>query len=233
MAERSLIRSATPQATAEPISPSRDERLVTEDPEVLAWNNCHPEDLWIFDKLLLSKKFNYLCGPGSVPVPTANFYIVRPVINLYGMGVGAEIKWLTPTDSAAVPPGYFWCEEFKGRHLSIDYDHGGVQLNCVEGIRRVNSPLYKFSQWKIVNLAVEFPEVLKTLVGTYEFYNVEIIGDKIIEVHLRQNHDPIQNDLQVCWEKDKKHESLRFLPQHEDADGYLPEKRLGFYTSKR
>ncbi len=27
-----------------------------EDPEVRAWKNCHPNDLWIFDKLLLSKK---------------------------------------------------------------------------------------------------------------------------------------------------------------------------------
>ena len=64
------------------------------------------------------------------------------------------------------------------------------------------------------------------------FVIVEIIGDKIIEVHLRQNHDPIQNDLRVCWEKDKKHENLRLLLNHEDAGGYLPAKRLGFYISK-
>ena len=63
-----------------------------------------------------------------------------------------------------------------------------------------------------------------------EFYNVETIGDKIIiGVHLRQNHDAIQNDLRVCWEKDKKHENLTFLLHHEDADGYLPDKRPGFY----
>ena len=154
-------------------------------------------------------------------------------MNLYGMGVGAEVKWLTPADSTAVPPGYFWCEEFKGRHLSIDYDQNGVQLNCVEGFRRPNAPLYKFSQWKVVNQIREFPDVLKNLAGTYEFYNVEMIGDKVIEVHLRKNDDPIQNDLRVCWEKDEKHENLGLLPHHEDADGYLPEKRLGFYISKR
>ena len=79
----------------------------------------------------------------------------------------------------------------------------------------------------------EFPDILKNLVGTYEFFNVEMIGDKIIEVHLRQNHDPIQSDVRVCWEKDKKHKNLRLLPDHEDADGYLPEKRLGFYLSTR
>ena len=65
---------------------------MTEDPEVRAWKNCHPADLWIFDKLLLSRKFNYLCGAGCVPVPQADLYVVRPVMNLYGMGVGAEVK---------------------------------------------------------------------------------------------------------------------------------------------
>jgi hypothetical protein len=59
-----------------------------------------------------------------------------------------------------------------------------------------------------------------------------MIGDKIIEVHLRQNHDPIQNDVTVCWEKDKRDETLRLLRRYEDADGYLPEKRIGFYISK-
>ncbi len=28
--------------------------------------------------------------------------VVRPVMNLYGMGAGAEVKWLTPADSTAV-----------------------------------------------------------------------------------------------------------------------------------
>jgi hypothetical protein len=218
---------------AEPtlIRPLCDDPLAIEDPEVLAWNNCHSDDLWIFDKLLLSKKFNYLCGPGCVPVPAANFYIVRPVMNLYGMGAGAERKWLTPADSAAVPPGYFWCEEFSGRHLSVDYDRNGVQLNCVEGFRRANAPLYKFSEWKVVHQIIQFPEVLKSLAGSYNFYNVETIDDKIIEVHLRHNQDPIDHNLQVCWENDQPRENLRFLPYHEDADGYLPEKRLGFYVA--
>jgi hypothetical protein len=208
------------------------EIIMTEDPEVRAWNNCHPDDLWIFDKLLLSKKFTYSCGPGCVPVPAAGFYVVRPVMNLYGMGAGAEVKWLTPEDSSAVPPGYFWCEEFKGRHLSIDYDRNGVQLSCVEGLRRSNEPLYRFSEWRVVDDLREFPSIMKNLAGTYEFYNVEMIGDKIIEIHLRQNHDPIENDFEVCWENDNRRQNLTLLVNREDADGYLPEKRLGFYISK-
>jgi len=46
-------------------------------------------------------------------------------------------------------------------------------------------------------------------------------------------NDPDIYASEAAKEKDKKHDNLRWLPHHEDADGYLPEKRLGFYISKR
>ena len=60
-----------------------------------------------------------------------------------------------------------------------------------------------------------------------------MIGDKIIEVHLRQTHDPIENDLKVHGENDGRRQNLTLLVNREDADGYLTEKRLGFYLSKQ
>ena len=41
-----------------------------------AWVKCHPDDLWIFDKLILAKKLGYLCGPADVAVPESDNYIV-------------------------------------------------------------------------------------------------------------------------------------------------------------
>jgi cell surface protein SprA len=38
-------------------------------PEMRAWNMCLPEDLWIFDKLIVAKKAGHLCGPRGIPVP--------------------------------------------------------------------------------------------------------------------------------------------------------------------
>jgi hypothetical protein len=37
-----------------------------------------------------------------------------------------------------------------------------------------------------------------------------------------------KNDVTVCWEKDQRDETLRLLLNYEDADGYLPERRIGF-----
>ena len=59
-----------------------------------AWVKCHPDDLWIFDKLILAKKLGYLCGPADVAVPKSDNYIVRPCVNLAGMGIGAELRFL-------------------------------------------------------------------------------------------------------------------------------------------
>ena len=50
-----------------------------------AWLSCHPEDRWLFDKLLLSSHLGYLCGPCGVGVPRDGEYIVRPI--LYGYPV--------------------------------------------------------------------------------------------------------------------------------------------------
>ena len=54
-----------------------------------AWLSCDVADLWIFDKLILSRKLDYICGPVDVDVPSPGNYIVRPCVNLAGMSRGA------------------------------------------------------------------------------------------------------------------------------------------------
>ena len=63
--------------------------------EDTAWTNTDIEDLWIYDKLILSKKMGYVCGPTGVDVPEDGFYIVRPVTNIVGLGIGAYEQYLT------------------------------------------------------------------------------------------------------------------------------------------
>jgi len=86
------------------------------DSDSEAWLNINHADLWIFDKLLLSKRLGYICGPTGVDVPAPGTYIVRPCTNLLGMGIGARFVDLVDcTDH--LPPGYFWCEVLQS-HLS-------------------------------------------------------------------------------------------------------------------
>ena len=157
------------------------------------WNKCHVDDLWIFDKLILAKKLDYVCGPHGVSVPQKNNYIIRPCVNLMSMGRGAFFKELSPSMNDEIPEGHFWCEIFKGRHLSIDYENG-EQILCVEGFRNVNNPIWKWDKWVRTTDEVRFPNILKNLKGKYKYSNIEMIDGKIIEIHLRLNSDWVEMD---------------------------------------
>lgn len=154
--------------------------------EDTVWKTIDPNDIWVLDKLILSRKLGYVSGPIGLNVPTPGYYIVRPCVNMLGLGLGAERVWLEQ-ETMHLPLGYFWCEWFEGRHLSIDY-HWGEQVLAVEGFKESDT----FTHWKIwqrVDDAVPLPSILKEFATKHEYINCEFIGDKLIEVHFRRNED--------------------------------------------
>ena len=187
------------------------------------WPTGPWQDLWLFDKLILARRLGYECGPAGVRVPKPDWYIVRPVTNLLGMGRGAEVLWIEASTDH-LPPGYFWSERFVGRHISVDY-HYGSQVLAVEGFRREGDPLWKFSRWERVEDIYELP--LEELRG-YEYSNVEFIGSRVIEVHLRGNPDfQYDNSWAIpVWASEELDESRRFIV----AADY---KRIGFYVNDK
>jgi len=165
-----------------------------------AWKTCDPEDLWIFDKLILAKKLGYVCGPAGVFVPKPSQYVIRPITNVLGMGIAAYTMSLQK-ETDMVAPGYFWCEMFRGRHLSVDYINQ-EQVLCVEGIRDHAAELYRWALWKRVDDVVPYPEILHSLKQTYQHINCEFVDGKLIEVHLRLNPDFTDDVdlLRVVWD---------------------------------
>lgn len=157
--------------------------------DVDVFDSIAPDDLWCVDKLILSKKLGYVCGPAGV-VPPPGKYIVRPIMNLRMMSVGARIQCL---DSDSISDGYFWCELFTGRHLSFDF-HWGKQTLAVEGFRTDPDRLDRFSHWTRIDQDFKLPEILQTVADRYEWFNVEVIGDRVIEVHFRYNDDFANHD---------------------------------------
>lgn len=155
-------------------------------PEEQVWQDVNPNDMWVLDKLILSRKLGYRCGPTGTPVPYPDHYIVRPCINPCGLGLGAQILFIDySTDD--LPPGHFWCEIFKGRHLSVDY-HKGLQVLCVEGFKHEDT-LTRWDRWERVSDYVTRPKLLLPIMKKYEWVNCEFIGGKLIEAHLRKNVD--------------------------------------------
>jgi hypothetical protein len=185
------------------------------------WNAIHNDDLWIYNKLQLSRVLGYTCGPIGVAVPKPDFYVVRPSINFLGMGRFAEIKWIDKSTEDLYPSD-FWCEIFKGEHLSVDFYNQESKL-VVRGIRDADAPLYKWKRWEKIDKKIEFPSILKKLKGNYDWINCEFIDNNLIEVHVRQNSDfRYNNNVAIpIWDD-----------EYVKNDNYVRDsdyKRRGFY----
>ena len=161
------------------------------DPDV--WSYIPTQLLWVCDKLILARTLGYLCGPAGVPVPKPALYVVRPCVNFEMMSKGASLQHLDP-DNSNIPTGYFWCEQFAGRHLSFDYRYG-QQVLAVEGFRG-DSRLDRFSRWLKVGDQFTLPPILQSVADNVEWFNVEVIGDRVIEAHFRYNDDFADPDVE-------------------------------------
>jgi hypothetical protein len=193
------------------------------------WNHIHSEDLWVYNKLFLSRRLGYLCGPAGTTVPKPDFYIVRPSFNLFGMSRLARIEWIEKrTDD--MHPSEFWCQIFKGDHISVDY-HNQKQDLCVLGTRGKESQIYKWDKWEKINKNIIFPDILKNLNKHYEWINCEFIGRNLIEVQFRRNPNfrynnkvaiPVWNDNKK--DLNKKYKDYQFIEDISyDRIGFLIE----------
>lgn len=153
--------------------------------EDIVWKNIDPDHIWVMDKLILSRKLGYTCGPTGQDVPTPGYYIVRPCVNMLGLGLGTEVVYLEK-ETNHLPLGFFWCEIFTGDHLSIDYNYGTPVLS-VKGIKPVDT-FTKWSEWIKVDTYIKLPDILQAF-KSYEWLNCEFVGGKLIEVHFRHNQD--------------------------------------------
>lgn len=173
--------------------------MIQDTAEDLVWKTIDPDDIWVLDKLILSRKLGYTCGPVGLDVPTPEYYIVRPCVNMLGLGLGAERVWIEK-DTTDLPIGYFWCEWFEGRHLSIDYLYG-LQKLCVEGYKS-NYTFTQWNEWRRTDDQITLPELLKPFANKYQWINCEFIDGKLIEVHFRNNEDFVDdiNHFIPVWE---------------------------------
>lgn len=188
------------------------------------WNAIHQEDLWIYNKLQLSRVLGYTCGPVGSKVPKPNFYVVRPAINFLGMGRFAEILWIEESTDDLYPSN-FWCEVFTGEHLSVDFYQEEPKL-VVKGHKNHDSPLYKWEKWEKIDKSVEFPSILKNLKGKYEWINCEFIDGRLIEVHIRRNPNfRYGNSVAIPVWEDDVNENLIDFSFIDDSSHH----RRGFY----
>lgn len=199
--------------------------------DVDVWKVIKPEHLWVYNKLQIAKMQDLVCGPAGVSVPVKNEYIIRPMMNFSGMSIGAKIQEID-LGYNSIEPGMFWCEVLKGIQKSTTYLHG-TPTSTYLAVRDPGNDLYKFTKWIKCNNHPVFPKFLWTLLHEYSTINVEFIGNKVIEVHLRGSPDPQYDELIPVWKSDNldltKH-GYEFVEYYDDGDGYLEDPRLGFFV---
>lgn len=156
-----------------------------------AYKLAPPKFRWVYNKLTVAELQGLKCGPHAI-VPDEQFPIFsKPLMSLWGMGTDARVIETPEEYWQNITPGHMWCTLLSGKHYSTD-------IAVVEGkpvwfshSLGVPGPRHTFDYWE-VNIATE-DYVQANLVAFVEAHmsdytgmlNVETIGGKIIEVHLR------------------------------------------------
>ena len=199
----------------------------------------YPHHSWIFNKLELSLQLGYNCGPAGVPVKTSGEYIIRPIYNLNGMGINARFEYIEADVFHPIDPGQFWCEIFKGDHISVDYiwedEDTLVPVHASQGYNHSDN-LTEFYRWrKIAPPNFKLPKLISDF-DDVEHLNIEFIYGNIIEIHLRHGADFPDGATEIVpvWKNNQQeladqYTDWKYTADYEDCDGYLDNPRMGFY----
>ncbi len=150
----------------------------------------YPEHRWIYNKLLVCDSQGVAGAPHGVPPPAFPIFS-KPIYNMHGMGVGGRIVESEAELAANIHAGHMWMALAEGEHVSSDVVVIGGEAQWWR--HTVGKPLGEgvFDYWTV--LAEERPALedycgawlRKNLKGYSGAVNLETIGGKIIEVHLR------------------------------------------------
>jgi len=161
--------------------------IPTEDSDAWTWNPAHR---WLYDKLAIALSQNLAAAPHGVAPPRYPVFS-KPIYNLKGMGVGSRTLRSADEYLAAYQPGHFWMTLLTGDHVSSD-------VAIVDGIPRwwrhaigVASGAGTFDHWEV--RAQPEPVIedgcdawcRSRLAGYTGMLNLETIGGRIIEAHMR------------------------------------------------
>ncbi len=160
--------------------------------DAAAWR-LNPRHRRVYDKLSLALDAGLLaapCGvdPADFGIAGDTLLFVKPITNLAGMGLDARCA---RADAIPMAPGNFWCERLTGTHTSSDClvrDGAAIWFahTRASAEKDAERPVY----WQI---GADLPDeeawlrrwVSENLVGYTGLCNLELIGGRPIEGHLR------------------------------------------------
>ena len=159
---------------------------------VIPTNDFHAYDFYktcnhLYDKTFIANTQNIIHGDNKT-LPTNFPVIVRPIINLCGMGKGAYFS-NTIDEIKEMSEECFWSEILTGDHISVDIFYNNSTIQGIIAFLGVPDNLFKFQHWEYLKEYVLPESIIKWIHEHLKDYNgvfnIEIIGSKIIECHLR------------------------------------------------
>ena len=126
-----------------------------------------------------------------MPIKPKNYpVILKPIINLYGMGLNTKLLKNVQDFDNNWQSNNFWMKFLRGKHLSWDLVilNGNIQFHtCFIGFKDKNI-IGKFDYWESINK--KLPKIIKKFIKEkLDNYtgclNIETINNNMIEVHLR------------------------------------------------
>ena len=165
-----------------------DVRIPTEDFDAYEWN---PAYRWVYNKLLVAESQGLLCAPHGVT--PRNFPVFsKPIINLRGMGASSRTIASLADYERHETAGHFWMTLLVGEHVSSDIAITNGTAVWFRHAQGIPAGAGTFDYWTIRGRGRDpdskrtappgLPAILRATPG---WSNLETIGGRIIEVHLR------------------------------------------------
>ena len=164
-----------------------DVDIPIDDGDAYRW---HPLHRWVYNKLLVAESQGLACAPHGV-APTRYPVFSKPIFNLEGMGVGSRLLRDAREYEAHSTPGHLWMEWLEGEHVSTDAAVIGGGVHWMRHALGHTLPGGTFDHWIIeasprdAHAAYCTDWITRHLAGYTGMVNLETIGGRIIEAHLR------------------------------------------------
>jgi hypothetical protein len=164
-----------------------DVHIPTDDMDGYKFN---PRHRWIYNRLLVARSQGLDCGLDDAPPPRYPVFC-KPITNLKGMGAGTSVLENEREFRANCRPGDFWMKLLTGEHVSSDWAVVRGETAWCRHTRGIPGVAGTFDYWIIEahprrGLERYCREWIRTNLSDYTgMVNIETIGGRIIEAHLR------------------------------------------------
>ncbi len=165
----------------------KDVEVPTEESDAY---RLYPKHRWVFNKLLVAESQGLACGLHGLD-PLTYPVFSKPVYNMRGMGTGSRVLRTPAEYQRYLRPGHIWMQLLEGEHVSTDVAVVRGKARWWRHVVGLALGQGKFDYWIV--LAERRPAIEDYCAGWIERHlgdytgmlNLETIGSKIIEVHLR------------------------------------------------